>query len=259
MTRNVPKLTGPVHVREDREDLFDDLGMALTAAATRAVDERGVFHLALSGGSTPERFYMRLVIDPRFRQIPWRDTHFWMVDERRVPVDDELSNFRMIRESLIDHVPVPRRQIHAIPTADTDPALVYERELRQVFDEPEATPEMDLVLLGMGDDGHTASLFPHSQALEVRSRLVVNNSGEHVPPPPRITMTYPLLNAAREVAVLVTGAKKASAIKRVAEMLERRIDAQKLPIVGVEPEDGELIWYLDAAAAAANSPTQDQI
>lgn len=250
MAHDVPQLTGPVHVREDREELFDDLGMAVMGAAERAVEERGVFHLALSGGSTPERFYMRLVIDPRFRGIPWRQTHVWLVDERCVPVDDELSNFRMVRESLIDHVPMRRRQIHAIPTADADPALAYERELRQVFADDASTPRLDFVLLGMGDDAHTASLFPGSPALTVRDRLVVNNEGEHVVPPPRVTMTYPLLNAAHELAVLVTGAKKAEVVRRVqAALAEGSVDVSALPIAGVEPEVGELTWYLDAAAA----------
>ncbi|MFW6060786.1 MAG: 6-phosphogluconolactonase, partial [Phycisphaeraceae bacterium] len=150
MAQSPPKLTGDVHVREDREELFDDLAQVLMAAAHRAVEERGAFHLALSGGSTPERFYMRLVIDPRFREIPWRDTHVWLVDERRVPLDDELSNFRMIRESLIDHVPLRRRQIHPMPVSDDNPAAAYERELRDVFEQPRDVPQLDFVLLGMG-------------------------------------------------------------------------------------------------------------
>lgn len=244
-----PKLTGSVHIREDREQLFDDLANVLMASALHAIDQRGVFHLALSGGSTPERFYMRLVIDPRYRAIPWNDIHLWLVDERRVPVDDELSNYRMIRESLIEHVPLRRRQIHPMPVSDEDPAASYERELRDVCEQPDGVPSLDFVLLGMGDDGHIASLFPHSPALQVRDRLIANNVGDQVTPPPRVTMTYPLLNAAREVSLLVTGEKKAEAIQRVAHKLAARPDLDELPVLGVEPEDGQLVWYLDSAAA----------
>ena len=240
-----------VHIGKDYDALLDDLGMALLGAAARAVEERGVFHLALSGGSTPEKFYMRLCIDPRFREIPWSKTHLWVVDERRVPLDDERSNFRMMRETLIDHLPLRRRQTHPVPVDEADPADAYERELRAVFEQTEGAPPLDFVLLGMGDDAHTASLFPHSPAISEDNRLVANNDGAHVTPPARVTMTYPLLNAAREIAVLVTGSKKAPALKRVAEALNTRPDADELPITGIDPEHGELTWYLDADAADA--------
>ena len=254
MPHDAPQLSGEVHIREDREALLDDLGMALLGAAGRAVDERGEFHLALSGGSTPERFYMQLVIDPRFRDIPWKQTHIWLVDERRVPVDDERSNFRMIREALTDHLPLRRRQVHPVPVTDNDPAAAYEREMRDVFERDRGdAPPLDFVLLGMGDDCHTASLFPHSPALSARGRWIANNEGEHVTPPARVTMTFDLLNAARELAVLVTGEKKADAIRRVADQLKRGPDVTSMPITGVTPDDGELTWYLDAAAAGEES------
>ncbi len=258
MPPSPPQLTGRVHIRDDREDLFDDLGMNLLQAATQAVEQRGIFHLALSGGSTPERFYMRLVIDPRFRALPWSETHLWLVDERRVPLDDELSNFRMIRESLSEHVPLPRRQIHPLPVSEESPAEIYEQELRDAFSQPQGTPRLDFVLLGMGDDGHTASLFPHSPALNERDRLIVVNEGDNVTPPPRLTMTYPLLNAARELAVLVTGEKKAEAIQHIAHQLNTTPDPAALPILGINPlttqhatpdTPSPLTWYLDSAAA----------
>jgi len=238
-----------VHIGKDYHTLLDDLGMALTSAAARAVDERGAFHLALSGGSTPERFYMNLCVDPRFRDIPWSKTHLWIVDERRVPLDDEKSNYRMMRETLVDHLPVRRRQTHPVPVDEDDPAHAYEQALCAAFDEPDHIPQLDFVLLGMGDDAHTASLFPHSPALRVHDKLIANNDGEHVTPPPRVTMTYPLLNAAREVAVLVTGEKKADALKRVADALATRPNPDELPITGIDPDDGDLTWYLDPTAA----------
>lgn len=250
-----PRLTGEVHVAATADQLYDDLAMLLLGVASDAVAQRDAFHLALSGGSTPEPFYMRLVIDPRFRGLPWDRTHLWIVDERRVPETDECSNYRMICESLADHVPMRRRQKHPVPTALEDPASAYEQELREVFGfgRPDGQPpRMDFVLLGMGEDGHTASLFPHSPALAVTDRWVVNNEGERVTPPARTTMTYPLINAARVVAVLVVGEKKAATVRRVEEQLQRGPDPAALPITGIDPEaahDGQLIWYLDAAAA----------
>ena len=242
-------LPGDVHVASDRDDLFDDLGSWVTAVAARSVDERGVFHVALSGGSTPEPFYMRLVIDPRFRGIPWQRTHVWLVDERRVPQDDERSNWRMIRESLVDHVPAKRRHLHPMPVLDDDPATRYEAQLREAFGH-EDIPAMDFILLGMGDDTHTASLFPGSDATRVTDRWIAVNDGPKVTPPPRVTMTFPLLNAARHVAVLCCGEGKRDALQRVAaQWRDTGPDPQAMPITGVDPEDGELMWYLDASAA----------
>jgi 6-phosphogluconolactonase len=254
------QLWGRVHVAKDRDTLFDDLARAMWSAAGAAIDARGVFHLALSGGWTPEPFYMHLVIDPRFRLFPWDKSHVWMVDERRVPLTDDKSNFRMIKETLTDHVPMRSRQVHPVPVETDDPGQAYESELNRVYGEAlpsaassmraGATPRLDFVLLGMGDDGHTASLFPGSPALRERSRWVIVNDGPAVTPPPRITMTYPLLNAARDVAVLVTGAKKTATLRRVDEQFRTGgPDRATLPITGIEPADGKLSWYLDPDAA----------
>ncbi len=249
MPSATPQLTGPVHVAADADQLYDDLAHALLAAADRAVAERGAFHLALSGGSTPEKFYMRLVTDVRYRAIPWDRTHIWIVDERRVPEDDERSNWKMIRETLADHVPLRKRQKHPMPVMQDKPAAAYEKEMREVFELKDEIPRLDFVLLGMGDDGHTASLFPHSHALRVNDACVAVNEGHHVTPPPRVTMTYCLLNAARELAVLVTGSKKAATIRQIETECNGRCEVLDLPILGVCPIDGELTWYLDAEAA----------
>ncbi len=247
------KLPGSTLVRPDTHDLFEALGDALTATAMEAVRERGVFHLALSGGSTPEPFYISLVIDPRYRVFPWERTHVWIVDERRVPEDNDKSNIRMIREALTDHTTIRRSQVHAMPVLSTDPAGEYEQTLRDVFGQTprciaaDGTPRLDFVLLGMGDDCHTASLFPHSAAIRVMDRWIVVNEGEHVTPPDRVTMTYPLLNAARRLAVLCVGSKKLAALKRVAAL--KAPDTHDVPVSGIRPADGVLTWYLDAAAA----------
>ncbi len=240
--------------------------MSLLTAAIEAVGHRGEFHLALSGGSTPEPFYMRLVTDPRYRTIPWEQTHLWIVDERRVPEDDDRYNFKMIRESLADHLPLRSRQRHPMPVLADDPAALYEAELRRVVDPNAVIPRLDFVVLGMGDDAHTASLFPHSPALAENKKLVAVNAGEHVTPPDRVTMTYPLLNAARRLAVLVTGAKKAATIQRVEEQLRATgPDPESLPITGIQPQAanpndpaaGTLTWYLDALAAGQDDLMPD--
>jgi 6-phosphogluconolactonase len=166
-----------------------------------------------------------------------------------VPDGDERSNVRMIREALTEHVPVRRRNVHAMAVMSDDPAGAYEAELRRVVGaaSPDAAPELDFVLLGMGGDAHTASLFPGSPVIGVRDRLVAVNDGPGVTPPARVTMTYPLLNAAREVAVLVTGANKAAALRRVAEQCRRHgPDPDAMPITGIDA-DG-LTWYVDEEA-----------
>lgn len=262
MTEALSHLPGELRIAPSPDELFDQLAQTLVNAATRAVGDREVFHLALSGGSTPEPFYVRLVTDPQYRAMPWQRTHVWLVDERRVPETDERSNMRMIRETLVEHVPIRQRQVHAVPVEAENPARAYERELREVIgSEAGATPRLDFVLLGMGDDAHTASLFPHSPALAETDRLIVGNDGPAVTPPPRVTMTYPLINAARHVAVLLTGGKKAATLRRVArQFAEAGPDVEQLPITGVNPlafdARATMGWYLDAAAVGdAVEPT----
>lgn len=247
-------LTGHIHTAPDAEQLFDDLGSALLGSAQRAVQERGVFHIALSGGGTPEPFYMRLVTDPKFRAFPWEQSHVWIVDERCVPEDHKKSNIKMIREALADHVPIKRSAVHPMPVMERDPAGVYEEQLSAAFGgiaSPQV-PQLDFILLGMGGDAHTASLFPESPALAIADRWIAENDGERVVPPPRLTMTYPLINHAREVVVLLTGSGKHATLKQIEAQLGSHgpaIDA--LPITGIDPSpnDGELTWYLDQAAA----------
>lgn len=247
------KLPGTTLTYADKHQLFEDLGDILLAAGMEAVRERGVCHLALSGGSTPEPFYMSLVTDPRYRVFPWQHTHIWIVDERRVPEDHEKSNVRMIREALADHMGMKRSQVHAMPVMSSDPGSEYEVTLRDVFDETPrcysdaGVPQLDFVLLGMGDDCHTASLFPNTEAIHVDDRWIVVNEGPNVTPPDRVTMTYPLLNAARDLGVLCIGEKKTAALQRVAAL--NAPDPVNVPISGITPTDGQLTWYLDHTAA----------
>lgn len=235
------------------EALIDRLVGAWADVAREAIHQRGVFHAALSGGSTPKPFYEKLGTDLRCSDH-WLHTHIWVVDERRVSQDDQRSNFRMIRHALIDPAHVAGERVHPVPVSDDDPAAAYEAQLRRVFQARRGVPRLDFVLLGVGDDAHTASLFPGSPAQSAKG-WVANNEGPSVTPPPRVTMTYRLLNGAREIGVLVTGSGKAGVLRRVAQQLrEHGPDPVALPITGVQPTAGRLTWYLDAAAASGLSP-----
>ncbi len=241
-----PPLPGEVIACETQDELIDRVAADLVVHAENCMRSFGDFHLALSGGSTPQPLYERLMYDPNCRRMPWRRTHLWIVDERCVPFDDPASNFRAIDETIVDHADIPREQVHPIfamaPTADAD----YERELRETLGWREKGQDrLDFVLLGMGADGHTASLFPRTEPLFEKQRLVRLNFAAHVQPSARVTMTYPLINSARFVAIMVTGKSKAATLKRVGDPDEPFED---LPIKGVDPTSGELRWYLDGEA-----------
>ncbi|MEM1165467.1 MAG: 6-phosphogluconolactonase [Planctomycetota bacterium] len=243
-----PALPGEVITRPDAEALHGALGADLLVHAENCVRRFGDFHLAVSGGSTPMPFYRRLMVDPAFRHLPWTRTHLWIVDERRVPFDDERSNFAAIDGLLGTHADMPEGNVHPMLATRDDAADHYERELREHLAWREKGHDrLDFVLLGMGGDAHTASLFPRSPALGAPDdRFVVINDGPAVTPPDRVTMTYTLINAARFIAVLVTGEGKRDTIATIAAA-----DAsahEDLPILGVKPVGGSLRWYLDHAA-----------
>ena len=221
----------------------------LVAQARAAVAERGAFHIALSGGSTPRRLFQLLAARGR-DALPWERVELWWGDERTVPPDHAESNYRMAREALIEPLGLPAAGIHRIAGELADPdaaAAAYERVLVDALGEP---PILDLVLLGMGPDGHTASLFPGSPALDEARRWVVANP---VTSPlvhgttTRITLTAPAINAARHVRFLVAGADKAAAL---AAVLEGPRDPARTPSQLIAPR-GDLAWFVDEAAAAA--------
>ncbi len=247
-----PPLPGSVLTADTAERLHERLAADLIAQALNCVHQFGDYHLALSGGGTPMPFYERLMTDPNYRLMPWRRTHLWIVDERRVPFEDPKSNYRHIREIIVDHSDIPATQVHPILATDPDAPAQYERSLREALGWRERGHDrLDFVLLGMGDNGHTASLFPGTPVLDERVRWVSTCEGPTVTPPPRVTMTYPLLNAARFVGVLVVGAGKAAMISRVARGGD---DYHALPIKGIRPHAGELRWYLDRAACGDSTP-----
>jgi 6-phosphogluconolactonase len=215
------------------------------AVAQRSIGERGRFRVALSGGSTPKRVYALLVSEPRVRAMDWSRVDFFWGDERAVPPDHPESNFGVAYQMLIAALPNVRPEaIHRMPAEGPDldaAALAYEAELRLAFgargDDP---PAFDLIWLGMGPDGHTASLFPGSAALDVIDRWVVGNWAPG-PQAWRMTLTFPVLDAAREVLFVVTGADKADALERV------RAGDQELPAARVRAAN--IDWLIDAAAA----------
>ena len=245
-TRPAPPLPGDAVVAETADELIDLVAADLLVQAKYCVGQLGDFQLALCGGATPQSLYKRLMYDPNFRQLPWPRTHLWLVDERCLPLDDQRSNFRMINETIVDHSGIPAEQVHPMPglsaTADVD----YERTLREVLEWRERGEDrLDFILLEMGAGGEVAGLFPHTEPLREARRLVRFNAGPEPASGERLTMTFPLINAARFIAVLVTGEAKAATLERVST---GRASADELPIKGVRPINGELKWYLDTEA-----------
>ena len=242
-----PALPGAVVARRLPEDVLDALASDLVNHAANCVREFGDFHLALSGGRTPQPLYALLMYDPRYRAFPWRRTHLWMVDERCVPVDDPLSNFPSVRETIVDHSDIPPEQVHPIVAWEPGAAARYERELREALGWRERGHDrLDCVLLGVGADGHTASVFPGSPALHDGERLAMDVAAPVTSRPavPRCTLTMRTINAARFVAPLVLGVDKRQAIARVAA----GASPEEMPAAALRPAAGELRWYVDAAA-----------
>lgn len=241
-----PALPGEVVVSDTAENLIDLVAADLVVHALNCVRQFGDFHLALSGGTAPQPLYRRLMYDPNYRRLPWRRTHLWLVDDRCVGDDDNDSNFKMIRELIVDHAGIPPEQVHPMPVLSPTGDKDYEKELRNTLGWRERGQDrLDYALMGMGTDGHTASLFPHTEPLRESKRLIRFNRTETATPHERMTMTFPLINAARFIAVLITGQKKADMVNRVATGDD---PVAELPIKGLRPLNGELKWYLDAAA-----------
>lgn len=210
-----------------------------------AAADHDYFAVAVAGGSTPRALYQRLAAPENAQHIGWSKVHVFWGDERAVPPDYPDSNYRMVKETLLDHVALPASNIHRMQ-GELEPeqaAAEYELTLHSFFAGRAGKIRFDLVLLGMGDDGHTASLFPNTTALDETEKLVAAN---YVPKLDtwRITLTLPVINAAAHVAFLVSGAGKADTLRQVLQEPER-----KLPSQLVRPVDGELFWWVDQAAA----------
>jgi 6-phosphogluconolactonase len=212
--------------------------------AAEAVEDGGRFRVALAGGTTPIAAYRRLAAAPWIDLVPWGSVEVFFGDERCVGECDADRNDAAAREALLRHVPIPPENVHPVPALASDGAERYETLLRESLVAPApAVPVLDLVLLGLGEDGHTASLFPGHPALHEAERLVVRVDGAPKPPPSRVTFTLPLLNAARVVVFVVSGRGKRDALARVLS------GDHALPAACVDPPFGERLFFLDRAAA----------
>ncbi|MGC1375954.1 MAG: 6-phosphogluconolactonase [Anaerolineales bacterium] len=219
-----------------------------TALAEFAIRKRGRFAVALSGGSTPKPMNALLAAPPFATRIDWSKVYVFWSDERCVAPQDAESNYGNAREALLIHVPIPPENIQRVfgELAPEHAAQKYEDKLREFF--AGKAPRFDLVLLGLGEDGHTASLFPGAPAVRENSRwaLAVKHSTPPLPLVDRVTLTPPVINAAANVTFLVTGAAKA---ERLRQVLRDQYNPDRLPAQVVRPKDGKLFWFLDEAAA----------
>lgn len=235
-------IAGKLTVYPSPDLLADGVAEWLTDLATM---KDGDFVICLSGGSTPKRLYERLARSPYREEFPWATTHVWFGDEQFVPPDHKDSNFRMASEALLSHVPIPLENVHRMATerADADDtASEYDKDLRSFYGSSTLDPErpiFDVNFLGLGPDGHTASLIPGQPVLEERHKWVV--SVAHGRPEERITLTYPVLESSRIIAFLVTGTEKNAILREV------RSGQSSAPAARLQPV-GELVWFVDRAA-----------
>lgn len=236
-----------VKVFDTAEKLAHAAAAQFVELANDAVAEHDLFHVVLAGGSTPRRMYELLSGDEFRKEIDWTTVHLFFGDERFVPPDHPESNFRLAFEALISKVDIPAAHVHPIKIeADANSSAArYESELHDFYMDEEVPP-FDLVMLGLGEDGHTASLFPHTGALEVTDSWVVANWVDKLQSY-RITLTAPAINAAANVMILVTGANKAPAVSAV---LNGPVQQQSWPAQLIKPEAGTLTWLLDSPAAS---------
>ena len=236
----------PPVIAKDYDGLCREAVRRIEPLARDALRSRDRFTMAISGGSTPEGVYLRMADSSFGAKLPWEKIHIFWADERWVSPGDPQSNYHLVARSLLSKVPLPARNIHRIPLAgDLESAAhAYEKEMVSFFKAPEGeVPIFDLILLGLGTDGHTASLFPGHPALFETERLALPVTGEEIGLP-RITLTLPVINQARCVIFLVSGRGKAVIVKKIFE--EEKTD---LPACRIKLKQGKLYWLLDAPAA----------
>lgn len=242
-----------VRVYQDEVALSQAAMEWVVRCSAQAIRQHGSFSLALSGGSTPRRTFELLASEANLGRINWQKTFIFWGDERDVPPDHPESNYRMARQALLDHAPIPADHIYRMQGEITPQiaADVYERILRAHFATMRggqlSGTTFDLVLLGLGSDGHTASLFPGTEALEISDRWV---SANFVPQLDtwRLTLTLPCINAARNVAFLISGENKA---QRLGQVIHKDAEPTNLPAARVQPRPGKLVWLVDEAAASS--------
>ncbi len=231
-----------VNVVADRQSLIEKASEFIIIQIEKSITSNGICTIALAGGSTPKPIYEKIAA----ANLPWDKIHIFWGDERYVPKDHQDSNYKMTVEAWLNKVEIPETNIHPIPTDDGNPevsAQKHNQELKDFFSLANGDiPPFDIILLGMGDDGHTASLFPYTKALDVNDRLItVGNKDDNQ----RITFTAPLINNAQQVIFLVSGSNKQDAL---AQVFSTDSDSKKYPSKLIKPQ-GELIWFIDEDAA----------
>ncbi len=237
-----------IAVYPNSDTLSHEAAAYVVRVAQEAIVTHGRFTFALSGGSTPKKLYALLAEEPYCSQIDWALVEIFWSDERCVPPDSEDSNFLLAQRAMLSKIPIAANQIHRMPAEKDDrdvASLAYTRDMQVTFG-TDGVPAFDLIQLGMGPEGHTASLFPHQPSLHEQQRLVMPVSVPK-PPPPRLTFTPRILNAANHVLFLVTGTDKAEALQAV---LEGAYQPDEYPAQLVKPLKGEVTWMLDQAAAS---------
>lgn len=246
-----------IQILSDLDAVSHEAAQRFVQLANSAVSTSARFTVALAGGSTPERLYRLLASETYRDSVPWASVFFFFGDERCVPPDDRESNYRMARAALLDNVPIIEEQVFRME-GERDPqsaAMKYDVQLGDVFGlTPGRLPTFDLILLGMGPDGHTASLFPHSDGLQVTDRLATANFVAKFDSW-RLTLTYPVLDAATQVLFLVGGADKADALQQV---LEGPYNPDEYPAQGVRTPNGTVTFLLDTAVASKLTRTSSQ-
>lgn len=238
-----------IEVAESAEALSRAVAERFVRLTTDALRQRSRCYVALSGGSTPHAVFELLSAEPFRSRVLWDQIDFFWGDERHVPVDHPDSNYRMAAEAMLSKVPVRPTKIHRIHSEIPDAALAaheYETTIRTAFGEPDGIPRFDVMWLGLGGDGHTASLFPGTTALEEQRHLCVANWVAALDAF-RLTMTLPIINASRSIVFVVRGADKVAIVDRVLS----NHASPTLPAQLVKPSDGELWWMLDRDAAGA--------
>lgn len=240
-----------IEIASDREALAQKTVDLFVTRSQKAIEEKGVFYVAISGGHTPKRFFELLAEPPQANSLPWDKIQLFWVDERYVKPDSEWSNYKLAADTFLNKVSIPKENIHRIPTEYEDfkaAACCYEQTIREVFNLSEnKTPEFDLILLGMGAEGHTGSLFPNSFAPFDMEDLacvvyVMDQNHNHN----RITLTHPVLRAASNLVVLVSGQEKAEILK---DVLTSEPDEVQYPIHALWPILDKVTWLVDKDAA----------
>ncbi len=233
-----------IKIFRDVDEINEFAAAQFVEIAKKSIFERGIFTVSLSGGSTPKKLYELLATERFSSQIDWKKVHVFWGDERGVPIDSSESNFKMASDALLSKVEIPAENVHRFLTENTEPKVIakkMESEIRDFFKLSEGEfPAFDLVLLGMGGDGHTASLFPGTIALNETKRIVTENYVEKFQTF-RLTLTIPTINNARKILFLIAGEEKVEALQ---EVLEGARNPTKFPSQFIKPENGELLFLV---------------